>query len=134
MELQSHDEDKGKSSGVTDNHRSISYIRGTALVQENVMRKMMFKKMLVSASVVPVTQTQRQISVEKADHAKTRQKSTIPNISTANTGSITFARSLQSQVSIIYAVLCLIISWCYMSRDNEFLGEGAGNCLHSRTK
>lgn len=66
IELQSQDDDKGKSQGVTDNPGAFPTLKGqTALVHENVMRTMMFKEMLESTCVVPVTQRQRQFSVEK---------------------------------------------------------------------
>lgn len=48
-------------------------MQGTAPVHGHVVAKMMFKEMLESVSVVPVTERQRQFSVEKADHAKTGQ-------------------------------------------------------------
>lgn len=57
-----------------------------------------------------------------------------PNISITNTGSTIFAQGLQSQLSIIYAVLCFIITVWEVLLLYEFLGEGVEKRLHSRTK
>lgn len=117
---------------VTDNPRSISYMQGTAPVPEHVMAKVMFKEMLESVSVVSVTET---VQCGKSRSCLNWTKWVpCPDISITNTGSTIFAQGLQSQLSIIYAVLCFIITVWEVLILYEFLGEGAGKRLHSRTK